>query len=1338
MKRFDDRKLKPKLTPMMQQWQQIKNQNPEYVLFFRAGDFYECFNEDAKIASDVLNITLTAKPVGERKIPLAGVPYHAVDSYIAKMVQSGYKVAIVEQLEDPKTAKKVVKRGVVQLVTRGTITLPESLGKGQNNYLVGLAKEESILGISALDLSTGEFLVADFEKENALGLLEVELTRLNPSEILVENELWKFLDFYYDEQNCTITHRDDYYFDIEQGKKDLRETFEVLSLEGFGVDDHTPSIGAAGAILRYIKETQKREDFPNITKISQIRSQEFMTLDSSTIRNLELIENLRDRTSYGTLRQILDNTKNPIGSRLLISWILRPSLNPTTIQGRLDATEELFEDIILREEFRDILGKMSDLERITSRICLGRSTPRDLLALKNSLELIPEIQNNLSKFKTVLLKEIRKKLNPLKEVTCIIKTGIADEVPTSVKDGGVIRDGYNQELDELRTIQRSGKSFLSTLEAREKANTGIKNLKVRYNKVFGYYIEVPKASTNKVPAGYERKQTLVNAERYITPELKEYEEKILNAEEKILILEEELFSNILKEITQFASSIQQNAYYCAILDVITTFAQNAAYYNYVKPEITEEEIIDIKDGRHPVVEQLLEHSSFVPNDTIIRKENERILIITGPNMGGKCVTPDTLIFTEKGVLPIKTFKPEGIKEGSFEKLEVDLISTNSVAKTSHFYSDGIKNTIKITTRRGYSIEGSHNHPILVRTKKGLETWKKLSDIDSEDYIIINRKNDLWGTETKLKYSLKDYPHQVRKYPLPLVLEKDLAYLIGLLIGDGTLTYEDSYYLCTGDNFISNEFIRINKRLFNYDVKIKKNGKDHYVASKYLRGFLYLLGLKYKKSYEKEIPEIILKAPKKVIVAFLQGLFDADGTAGKKYGKVSLSTTSRKLATQIQIILLNFGIISSLKVRKTQKKPCFEVRITGIDSIKFYEYINFRLKRKKERSNLTSDLRMTNIDSIPYLNETLLEIKSRYLAKSKELLSGSKLKYNKKISAVYDSYMRQGRNISFFKLKELIKFFRKNNIDCNELEEIYERFYFYDKISKIEHSKSEVYDFSVPETHAFIGNGIVNHNSTILRQVALIVLMAQIGSFIPAKQAKIGLTDRIFTRIGAHDVLVEHRSTFMVEMYECANILNNATEKSLVILDEVGRGTSTFDGVAIAWSITEFLHNNIGKNGPRTLFATHYHELIELEELLPRVKNYHVSVKNIDGDIHFLYKVKEGGINESFGIHVASLAGLPEKVIDDANEMLSILHDQDDKKELQSFDKESILAPMRIEKSKEKQVKSSKHVEKTEEIMKDLSEISIEEIAPVDALNILNQLVKKSNKIMKEKGKNNKE
>ena len=884
MKRFDDRKLMPKLTPMMQQWQDIKKQYSEYIIFFRAGDFYETFNEDAQIASRVLNITLTARTLGEKKFPLAGVPYHAVDAYIAKMVENGYKVAMVEQLEDPQTTKKIVKRGVVQLISRGTITLPESLAKGHNNYLAAIYKEGNLIGLSALDLSTGEFLVTDFEGEKAKNLLEVELTRLNPSEIIVTQEFWAKLNIYFNEQKCTITYRDDYFFDIEQGLQNLRRLFDVLSLDGYGVNEYVPSIGAAGATLKYIKETQMRENFPNITKISQIKSQDHMLLDFSTIRNLELIENLRDRTEYGTLRQVLDNTKTPVGSRLLTTWILRPSLNLSIIQERIDATEELSSDSVSREELRNILGRMSDIERLIGRICLGRSKPRDLTALKSSLELIPDIKSVLSEFKAYLIKDIKKNIDPLPEVVNIIATGIEDEVPVSIKDGNVIRDGYNKELDELRKIQRGGKSFLTSLEAREKVRTGIKTLKIRYNKVFGYYIEVPKASAVNVPQEYERKQTLVNAERYITPELKEYEEKILNAEEKILVLEEELFDQLLEEITQYATPIQQNANYCAVIDVIGTFAQNAVYYDYSKPEITKESIIEIKDGRHPVVERLLEQTSFIPNDTLLKNDSERILIITGPNMGGK--------------------------------------------------------------------------------------------------------------------------------------------------------------------------------------------------------------------------------------------------------------------------------------------------------------------------------------------------------------------------------------------------------------------------------------------------------STLLRQVALVVLMAQIGSFVPASFARIGLTDRIFTRIGAHDVLVENRSTFMVEMYECANILNNATEKSLVILDEVGRGTSTYDGVAIAWSITEYLHDHIGKNGPRTLFATHYHELIELEEKMPRIKNYHVSIKNVNGDIHFLYKVKEGGISESFGIHVASLAGLPEDVITNADNRLSLLHEQELEK---STTKKSETIKTKSSKSKVSTIYSA-----YEEIVENVSRLNLEDTTPVEAFNILNDLVKKSKKTLKEK------
>ncbi|MHA1346104.1 MAG: DNA mismatch repair protein MutS [Candidatus Heimdallarchaeaceae archaeon] len=881
MKRFDDRKLKPKLTPMMQQWQKIKNQYPDYVLFFRAGDFYECFNEDAKIASDILNITLTARNIGEKKFPLAGVPYHAVDAYIAKMVQSGNKVAIVEQLEDPKFAKKIVKRGVVQLVTRGTITLPESLGKSRNNYLVSIKREQEIYGLAALDLSTGEFLVTDFDEDNAVNLLEVELTRLKPSEIIVEGELWKSLNIYSDAQLCTITYRDDFFFDSEQGKENLCQHFNVLSLEGFGIGDYNPSTGSAGAILNYIKETQMRENFLNITKINPIISQDFMVLDSSTIRNLELIENLRDRTEYGTLRQIIDNTRTSAGSRLLTSWVLRPSLKHSTIQTRIDSTEELLNDSILRDEIRDALGRMNDLERLISRVCLGRSKPRDLLALRHSLELIPTLKTLLSKTKTSLLQEIRENLDPVQKAVDTIAKGIEDEVPASIKDGNVVREGYNGELDELRKIQKNGKSFLTSLEAREKVQTGIKTLKVRFNKVFGYYIEIPKSVSENVPPEYERKQTLVNAERFITPELKEYEEKILNAEEKILVLEERLFNEILEDISKYATEIQSDAYNCAVLDVITTFAQNAVHYNYVKPEITDKDILEIKGGRHPVVEQLLERTTFIPNDTVLKKDSERILIITGPNMGGK--------------------------------------------------------------------------------------------------------------------------------------------------------------------------------------------------------------------------------------------------------------------------------------------------------------------------------------------------------------------------------------------------------------------------------------------------------STLLRQVALIVLMAQIGSFVPASSAKIGLTDRIFTRIGAHDVIVENRSTFMVEMYECANILNNVTERSLVILDEVGRGTSTYDGVAIAWSITEYLHNNIGKLGPRTMFATHYHELIELEELWPRVKNYHASVKNVNGEIHFLYKVKEGGISESFGVHVASLAGLPKKVIDDADKMLSVLHRQD-KKENEKLDYKKVA------KGKTKEEGQSLTEEGTQ-LINEISSVNTDRISPIEAFNLLNQLVEKSKKYL---------
>ncbi|RLG13579.1 DNA mismatch repair protein MutS [Candidatus Pacearchaeota archaeon] len=904
MKRFDD-SHKKKLTPMQKQWLEVKKQYPEHIIFWRLGDFYETFKEDAITTSKALNITLTSRKTAETEWPLAGVPYHAVDSYLARMVEQGYKVAIVEQLEDPSKAKTIVKRGVVRLVSKGTVLAPESLKKS-NNFLIAISKENDKYGLAALDLSTGDFYVTDFSDEASL---DVEFTRLSPAEIVIEKELWETLNLQYNTKRCVLTFKPSYYFDVEQGKHDLLKFFQLATLDGFGLEEDGVYIAAAGAIINYLRETQFRETFPNITKISKIKTDEFMILDSTTIMSLELISNVRDRTEFGTLRYILDNTKTGPGSRLLTRWLLHPSLNKEIIEKRLNAVDELFQDIITREDIREILGDMSDIERIISRVALGRARPRELLALKETLQLIPKIKKFLSKYQSSYFIEIREKLNPLKEVVNIIERTISENTSATVGDGTVIKEGYNKELDELKNIRKNSKKFLQSLEAREKQRTGIKTLKVKFNKVFGYFIEVSKVYSDQVPAEYERKQTLTNAERYITPELKEYEIKILSAEEKIIAIEERLYNEILNEISKFTNQIKETAYFCAVLDVLSTFAQNAINFNYTKPEIIEENSYYITEGRHPVVEQLLKDSTFIPNDCVIEEKKNRLLIITGPNMSGK--------------------------------------------------------------------------------------------------------------------------------------------------------------------------------------------------------------------------------------------------------------------------------------------------------------------------------------------------------------------------------------------------------------------------------------------------------STFLRQTALIVLLAHIGSFVPASKARIGLTDRIFTRIGAHDVLIENRSTFMVEMIESANILNNATERSLVILDEIGRGTSTFDGVALAWAIAEYLHNNIGRIGPRTLLATHYHELIELENILPRVKNYHVAVKNVNGSVHFLYKVKEGGIDESYGVHVASLAGIPQRVIERANEVLHVLHaqmnnrEQRDEKQEEKV-KKGKLTPVQvtllgetafqsaIENKRTFTKKSGILQEREYKLLQDIANINVNKITPIEAINLLDQLTRKCRNILRKK------
>jgi intein/homing endonuclease len=698
-----------------------------------------------------------------------------------------------------------------------------------------------------------------------------------------------------------------------------------------------------------------------------------------------------------------------------------------------------------------------------------------------------------------------------------------------------------------------------------------------------------------------------------------------------------------------------------MIDVLACFAEISEKFDYCRPIINTDTKIIIKEGRHAVIEQINITERFIPNDCYLDTESEQILIITGPNMAGKCVQENTYIFSENGILPIKYFKPKDIAIESFKDLNIKLVGLEGIVETSHFYSDGLKPSIKIKSRLGYHIEGSINHPILVRNPSGKEVWKKLSDVSKEDFLIINRKNDFWGNNTLIQYNPPKYttgtpmyPYGGIKYNLPNFIDENLAYLIGLLIGDGTLTYKHAINFTSKDPFLKDEFYRIIKELFGYDVKSKGENKcEHFVSSLYIRDFLNYLGLNYCPAHEKVIPECLLRAPKKIIIALLQGLFDTDGTADNKYGSVSYSTTSITLATQIHTILLNFGIISSLKPKNTSGKVIYNIYLYGEDSIKFYQEINFRLPRKSERKNLSSKKRMTNIDSIPYLEKLLKIIQNRIVENNEIIPHNDKLKHNKKIGGIFYSYIRQNRNISFHKLRDLINYCQKYRIKCDELEEIYQHNFFYDKIETIEKSQAELYDFTISKTHSFIGNGFINHNSTYLRQVALICLIAQMGCFVPAKSATIGILDQIFTRIGASDDLARKLSTFMIEMTETAKILNYATPNSLIIIDELGRGTSTSDGQSIAMSVLQKLHELKTK----TLFSTHYHQLTEIN--LPRIKNYHLDIiENEDGSINFVRKLQLGSTDKSYGIHIAKLAGIPDDVIIRAFEILEQIEAKD--------------------------------------------------------------------------------
>ena len=874
------------LTPMMQQYMAIKEQYKDCILFYRLGDFYEMFYDDALTASRELEITLTGKNCGqEERAPMCGVPYHAVDVYLNKLVAKGYKVAICEQAEDPKQAKGIVKREVIRIVTPGTNLSQQALDEGRNNYLMCLVYDDNQFGLAITDISTGDFYTTEVA---TLKELYDEIHRFSPSEIICNDSFYMSgasLDDFKDRLHVSVSTLDTWYMDEAVSVQKIKEHFKVASLDGLGLTDFPSGTLAVGALLLYLYETQKNT-LDNLTKITPYRSGGYMIIDSATNRNLELIETLREKQKKGSLLWVLDKTKTAMGARLMRNWIEQPLIEKKKITARQDAVEELYNDMITREEIREYLNAVYDLERLVTRISYRTANPRDLIAFKTSLGMIPPVKQLLSQAKSAELKEIDERMDCLKDIYDLIEKSIQDEPPIMIREGGMIKEGYNEDVDKFRLSRTEGKTWLAELEAREKEKTGIKNLRVRYNKVFGYYLEVTNSYKELVPEDWTRKQTLANAERYITPELKELEDMILGAEDKLAALEYDLYCEVRDSIGEQVVRIQETAKAIEHLDVLASLACVAQSNDYVRPSINTKGVIDIQGGRHPVVEKMNNNQMFIDNDTYLDNKNHRISIITGPNMAGK--------------------------------------------------------------------------------------------------------------------------------------------------------------------------------------------------------------------------------------------------------------------------------------------------------------------------------------------------------------------------------------------------------------------------------------------------------STYMRQSALIVLMAQIGSFVPAKSANIGIVDRIFTRVGASDDLASGQSTFMVEMTEVANILRNATSRSLLILDEIGRGTSTFDGLSIAWAVVEHI-SNPKLLGAKTLFATHYHELTELEGKLDSVNNYCIAVREQGDDIIFLRKIIRGGADKSYGIQVARLAGVPDSVIDRAKEISGWLEETDvtDKaKNLQVRTSAKKKEVVREAVPAEKQMSLFDIYPADHPVLKELAGLDVSNMTPIQALNTLYELQKR--------------
>ena len=864
-------------SPMMQRYLETKEQYKDCILFYRLGDFYEMFFDDAITAARELEITLTGKDCGqEERAPMAGVPHHAAEMYISRLIAKGYKVAICEQLEDPKNAKGIVKRGVIRVVTPGTIVESNMLEERKNNYIMSIFKSGIYFGISVCDISTGEFYAAEIKDNNNFPQLLDEIARYSPSELVINSNLadcTEEMSKIRERFSTYITRFQDKFFDSKPDIIKLRFNLVDTNQKTIeNIEERSFAVASINALIEYIEQTQMTS-LDHINKITVYQISKYMSLDINARRNLEITEKMRDKSKKGTLLWVLDKTSTSMGGRHLRRWLNDPLIDTLEINRRLEAVKELKENVMLRGDVVDNLKKVYDIERLAGKMAYGNANARDMITLKNSLARLPEVKSVLQTTESPMLKDIYENLDELQDIYELIEKSIIDDPPMTVKDGGIIKMGYNEEVDKLKTATTEGKNWIIQLEADEKEKTGIKNLKVGFNKVFGYFIEVTKSNLDQVPKRYIRKQTLTNAERYITEELKNLENQILGAEEKVVSLEYDLFTKIREEIAKNVIRLQKTATMISTLDVLASFAQVAEDMNYCMPQVDNSGIIDIKGGRHPVIEKMLGAGEFVENDTYLDKNENRLSIITGPNMAGK--------------------------------------------------------------------------------------------------------------------------------------------------------------------------------------------------------------------------------------------------------------------------------------------------------------------------------------------------------------------------------------------------------------------------------------------------------STYMRQVALITLMAQVGSFVPAEEAKIGVVDKIFTRVGASDDLSMGQSTFMVEMMEVATILKEATPNSLVILDEIGRGTSTYDGLSIAWAVAEYIANK-EKCGAKTLFATHYHELTELEEKIEGVKNYSIAVKEKGEDIIFLRKIVRGGTDESYGIHVARLAGVPKLVTEEANKILK------------SLERKNILTGKKEEKKDKKQVEGQFDMYnfKLAEIAHEIDKINLNELTPIDALNTLVRIKEK--------------